>query len=930
MDLLRKLCFICLFCADFATVINGGYTHYRLPTAIKPKHYDLKIITHLESPENATFNGEVSIELDILEDTKNITLHAKNLTINETQIDLKRLDGDFHWCLEGIEIVSEHDYYIILLCEALLGGGKYELHLNFGSTLNENIQGYFVTTYEDESTNETKWMAATDFQPTYARMAFPCWDEPNYKATFTIWLGHSKSLNALSNMPLDQETPLEGLDNYVWSKFQESVVMSTYLVAFSINEFVSLKSGDNASETEFRIWCRKDKSASCEYAAEVSPKILKYLEEKLKLPNPLKIIDQIAVPNYPSEGMENWGLVVYSESYVYIDSESIEKQFLREYLVNLIAHELVHQWFGNIVTMKWWTDTWLNEGFAKYFGFLAAKDFLADQNTDYNLFLHYLEIVHFDSKLQTHPVSLLVTNATELEQSFDAVSYIKGWLILRMVHIVLGHEAFFQALQAYLEKYQYRNVEQSDLFKEFSKKSRDIGPNMETILYSWTLQPGYPLVKIWRNYEDGSVDISQQRFLTEPRQNSEDADKCWWIPLSYTSSSESDFANNTIKSWLECDERTKNKPLRLYNVAESNDWIIFNIQLSGFYRVMYDPKNWQLITNTLLSDQYTKIHVFNRAQLVGDAIALACNGHQEYDIAFGILEYLSHEYEYPPWKSAWDELEKGSCESILKTIPKYRIYYNAFMRNILKPVFNHVSHSNTTDEGHERTLLRVLISNWAVNVDLEKKSQKDIESFQKWKSLPDPDIVNPIQVYSRKRIYCQALKFGNASEWNFLWQRLQYNSGNSGERKTILQSLNCTSNENLLKSYLHVIFSNECALENDEKQYAFITIINNESGLRLAREFCMKHIEELHTKTDVNFLFDQMASKINTMEDLNTHIQFIQNHRKYFENADDKINMIRENNLSKIQWIEDNLDKIISYLDKRLSRMGVEIANEVN
>ncbi|XP_073841450.1 putative aminopeptidase-2 [Musca autumnalis] len=931
MSFLWRLYFIWLLCEVLLVVIGAGiYTHYRLPTALKPETYHLKILTHLETPENFTFNGEVSIRLQVLEDTKNITFHAKNLTLHESQIDLKNLNDDLLVCVEGVEKVPEHDYCILHLCQKLERGVKYELQLKFSGLLNENIQGYFLVKYQDERTGETKRITATDFQPTYARMAFPCWDEPNYKAKFTILLGHNKSLNALSNMPLTHAIPYEADDNYVWSIFQESVVMSTYLVAYSINDFVPIESKSNVSETEFRVWCRKDKSHLGSYAAEVSPGIHKYFEDLLKTTNPLKKIDQIAIPGYPNEGMENWGLVVYAESYLCLESHGMEAIILKKYLFELIAHELVHQWFGNLITTKWWKDIWIHEGFAKYFSYLATKDLNADYNDKILFWINFLEIFDADSKTTSRPLSELTTNAQEINQNFDVISYVKGCMILRMVHIVLGQKNFFLAIQQFVNKHQYQNIEQHDLFREFSQKSLDggIGLNMETILDSWTLQSGYPVIKVWRNYENGSLEISQQRFMSEMNLTAEDVQKCWWIPLSYTSSKEFDFTHTTIKSWLECDELMNSKPLQLNDTRlESNEWIIFNIQITAFYRVMYDPQNWQLITNTLLSEAYSRIHVLNRAQLVGDALALACSGHQEYDTAFGILEYLKHEYEYPPWKSAWFGLESNFCASILKSLPKYMIYYKAFMRHISEPIFNNL---RSRDIDLDLMNLFRLKIDWVDNLESQNHSQSHIALFKNWTTLPHPDVDNPIPPSLRDRIYCDAIKYGNIGEWNFLWKRFQNLSTDNKERKTILQALNCTNNENLLTNYLDIIFNNETLLtKEEEKHFAFLALINNEIGLRLAREFCVKNINELYTKTDVNILFDRMASKIISLEDLNTHIHFIETHREYFENVNEKVRFIRENYLPKVQWIDANADKIISYLEKRLSRMGLNISNEI-
>lgn len=468
------------------------------------------------------------------------------------------------------------------------------------------------------------------------------------------------------------------MKDFIWSVFEESVPMSTYLVAYTVNDFSYKESKVEGSDVVFRTWSRGGYIDQCDYAANVGPNVLKYYEEIFGIPFPLKKVDEIAIPDFSAGAMENWGLITYRETAL-LFAPNVSSESNKQRIAEVIAHELAHQWFGNLVTMKWWTDLWLNEGFATYIASLGVKN-LSPEWDSYNAdsLDNSISIFRRDAQLSSHPISQPILNTSQIGERFDSISYKKGSAVLRMLHMLLGQDGFFEGVQDYLTKHKYQNAEQDDLWSAFTEKAHKfnrIKPeyNMKTIMDSWTLQTGYPLVKVNRNYEDGSIVITQHRFLENNTIPEEEAKKCWWVPLSYTTPSELDFMTTTPKAWLECDESEGNVPLKLNDVAAANEWIIFNIQLSGVYRVMYDIDNWKLLNATLNSDKFSTIHVMNRAHLVDDAISFAWSGYHDYDITFDILEYLTKEREYLPWKSALDGL--SNVIRLLRPFPQQHMHF---------------------------------------------------------------------------------------------------------------------------------------------------------------------------------------------------------------------------------------------------------------
>ncbi|XP_073838653.1 aminopeptidase N-like [Musca autumnalis] len=915
-----------LFLAVIATCSIFGEAD-RLPATILPEHYHLKIITYLENPTNLTFEGQVKISFQVLEDTKNITLHVQNLTVNESGIMLKsKNDNSIQLCLDSVKSFEENDFYILMLCQTLKEEESFELTLDFSGVLGDLV-GYYRSSYNDDNTNETRWLSATKFEPGHAREAFPCLDEPNYKANFTIWLGHHKTMKALSNMPLEKQVPLDNMPDFVWSIFEESPPMSTYLVAYTINDFNYKEIIVGSSNITLRTWGNPNYEDEMDYATEMAANVLKYYEDLLG-PFPLKKLDQIAIPDFYRGGMENWGLITYRESALLHDHNDTSA-WMKYDTARLICHEVAHQWFGDLVTMKWWNDLWLNEGFATYIAIWGVQHILPEfEAYEIDSLLFLISAFERDAKLDSHPVSPQIFNTTQIASHFDSISYRKGASILKMLHMLMGHEAFFEVIRNYLERFKFRNAEKDDLwliFNEVAHKYKRIEThyNLKTIMDSWTLQAGFPLVTVKRNLQTGCMEIAQQRFLENSTiVESEEYQKCWWVPLGFTISSELNFNNTSPRIWLECDEANKMLPLEVCNVTKTHEWIIFNIQLSGIYRVMYDPISWQLISEALKSPNFEEIHILNRGQIINDVLTLAWSGYQQYDIALDIMEYLHQEREYLPWSLVFRYF--ADINSMMEPYPQHYELFRKFLRYIVGPVYGHFGGLNASNffSGTKpfQNRLKYRANEWACRANVEDCVQRAIAYFNEWKLSQNPENSeeNYIPQHLREDIHCTAIRHGSKDNWLFLWQRFEQT-----QDYAFLDALACSTNESIINNYLDFIFDPVNQLSNHTITHAFKAIAESEIGSHLARQYLIDNSERLCNEYPITQLVTALVTRIRTREQLQQledtgKMMKIQCKKKVIllPKALETINF-------NIQWIERNLDIIKMHLQRSLPKLGI-------
>lgn len=355
--------------------------------------------------------------------------------------------------------------------------------------------------------------------------------------------------------------------------------MSTYLVAFVVCDFVNQTSGN------FSVWTRSDAVTSARYALEVGPKILKYLEQFFDIKYPLPKMDMIALPDFSAGAMENWGLITYRETAMLYE-ENVSANSNKQRVVTVVAHELAHQWFGNLVTPTWWTDLWLNEGFASYMEYLGVDAVEPAWKSMEQFVVNELHnVFSLDALSSSHQISVEVHNPEEINEIFDKISYGKGAAIIRMMDHFLTAEVFKGGLTNYLNEKKYQSADQDDLWRFLTAEARNKGAfddslAVKDIMDTWTLQTGFPVVSLTRDYDSNKLEFSQERFIfIEPSINSTgigtgEEKPLWWIPITFTTLGESNFNNTKPSIWMRAEEK-----LTLHDMdIPQHDWVIVNVQ----------------------------------------------------------------------------------------------------------------------------------------------------------------------------------------------------------------------------------------------------------------------------------------------------------------------------------------------------------------
>jgi len=617
-----------------------------LPTNVRPTHYKVFLFPDLEK---FTFEGEVDIDLNINEDSTVITANAYDMTVHSAILtdvaSMEKQDAT------KIDIDATAQTVKFTFANAVKKGSKAKLSIKFTGNLNNEMNGFYRSEYTDNN-GQKKFMAVTQFESVYARRSFPCWDEPAIKATFDIKLRAEVEKTTLSNMPIIKEEKLTiNGKEYKDVTFDTTPVMSTYLVAYLVGELDYVESmakptaPADAKPIKIRVYTLKGESSQGTYSAEVTARVLEYFSEYFNIAYPLPKMDLVAIPDFEAGAMENWGLVTFRTVALLFD-EKKSSAASKERVCTTVAHELAHQWFGNLVTMNWWSDLWLNEGFATFIGTLATDHL----NPEWKIFTSFVvdelqSALNLDSLRSSHPVQVEINKATEVDQIFDLISYEKGATIIRMLNACLGEKKFMDGIRIYLKRHMYGNTETTDLWKALSESS---GIDVESLMGSWIKDVGYPVVTI-EDYKESNneatLSLSQKRFLSSGDMTPEEEAKyaTWWIPLGITT-------HDSPRKPLEKIFTEKKQTVTVPFPAGNNKFLKLNYNETGMYRVKY-PKEvldsiGEMIKVGLEDKSKEVIGVSDRIGIIADIFALAKNGTEQTDNALDLLRYFEKETDY--------------------------------------------------------------------------------------------------------------------------------------------------------------------------------------------------------------------------------------------------------------------------------------------
>ncbi|KAK7075270.1 hypothetical protein SK128_014550 [Halocaridina rubra] len=871
-----------------------------LPKTLKPLHYDVWLQPFING--NFSIYGRAIIEFEVLAPTYHVILHMTDIiTKNESTRLIDNASKREIVILQQL-YVPTRNLYIAHLEEKLEAGRSFILSLEFKGTLGEQPRGFYRSSYKKEN-GHTSWVAATQFQSTDARRAFPCFDEPGLKATFKIFLARETHMKALSNMPLVKSTPIENQPGWWWDEFEKSVPMSTYLVAFYISDFSSKIINDGSNGTMFRAVTRSAIQLQTQLAGEIGIEVLSFYEQYFSMPFPLPKIDMIAVPENSFSAMENWGLITFRESgLLYSPISSPAKQ--KKWVSYLVSHELAHQWFGNLVTMEWWTDLWLNEGFATYMGDKAVDHIEPEWHMMDLFIVHRQQIVMaLDALKSSHPVSVAVHDPVEINEIFDQISYLKGASIIRMMSYFLTESTFKKGLKNYLTTLKYKNADQDDLWHFLTEAAHEDGTlstdqTVKTIMDTWTLKEGFPVISVTRAGNSSAI-LTQEQFLLDTNATERTSNK-WWIPITYTSQENPSFRDTQVKFWL--NDRGID-PVSYIGYPEPHHWVIFNIQQSGYYRVNYDTENWRLLTQQLLVD-HEIIHVNNRAQIIDDALNLARIGQLSYDVALEITAYLKKERHYVPWKAAFNNLQY--IYDMLQQDPVFGAL-REYLLSLILPLYNHIGFDEQQGDELQVQLLRSEMVKWACLLRHQDCLQRSVSLFRRWMSNPNEEF-NGVSPNVADTVYCTAIREGEEPEWMFAWE------------KKLSGVLSCTTHFWLIARYLKGAFNESSGIRRQDASLVFQQVSkNSNAGNILAWDYMRTNWKQITDYIGSTFfalanMMEEVTKTFNSEQKVSELIQFQKDNDGNLLTATRAVTQALEATRLNMAWMKDNYDTIVHWL----------------
>nr|XP_020496909.1 glutamyl aminopeptidase [Labrus bergylta] len=765
-----------------STDSSGDWSNFRLPEYVKPVHYDLHVEPNFDDD---TYTGIVEVHVEVTKVTRHLWLHIRQTFVSAPpRLRMQSSQGGqkevgVKQCFE----YKKHEYVVVEATEDLkiTGPGEvYVLSLDFQGWLNGSVVGFYRVIYTEEGVK--KKIAATDHEPTDARKSFPCFDEPNKKATYKVSITHPKEYGALSNMP--PEGPPEELPGKLKTSFQMSVPMSTYLVCFAVHQF-NFVERISASGIPLRIYAQPTQLKTAEYAANKTKDIFDYFEGYFNMSYSIKKLDKIAIPDFGTGAMENWGLITYRETNLLYD-ENQSSSSNKQRVASVIAHELVHQWFGNIVTMDWWDDLWLNEGFASFFEYIGVESTEPTWGMrDIMIISDVLPVMVDDALLSSHPIIVNVSTPAQITSVFDGISYSKGASILRMLEDWMGKEMFRDGCRKYLKDYHFKNAKTENFWASLADVSKlPVAQVMDT----WTKQMGYPVLHLI--VSETNAILTQKRFLLDPKANATQPPSPfgykWSIPVKL-------HTVTTDRNMLEIfDMSTTEQPIMNY-LPNVDGLLKVNNDHIGFYRVNHDNDMWNTISQ-LLQSNHTEFDPADRTSYIDDVFALARADVIDYGNAFNLTMYLNNEKDYIVW-----ERVASSIAYVRDMLSGPTVLYQKFQELFRRHVQAISTELGWTDEGTQtQRLLRETVLSIACQMGDEAALKEASHIFDQWIS----GAIGDVAVNLRLLVYRYGMKnSGTEEKWNTMFQRYK-GSTLAQEKDKLLYGLASVGNVELLYKLL--------------------------------------------------------------------------------------------------------------------------------
>lgn len=803
----------------------------RLPKTVAPVNYNLWLKPCIET---FTFDGKEDIEIKVNEATDKIVLNSLDIKVSSAT-----------YCQKDLQIFEASDIHhdeekelLVIKFASPLPAGSGVLSLLFKGELNDKMKGFYRSRYTVNG--ETRFAGVTQFEATDARRCFPCWDEPACKATFDVTLVVPKDRIALSNMNVVSESEYLEDGSYKILKFAQTPIMSTYLLAFIVGEFDFVEQKTSRG-MPVRVYTPTGKSEQGRFALDVAVKALAYYEDYFKIDYPLPKMDLIAISDFCAGAMENWGLVTYRETALLID-EGNSSAHSKQWVSLVVCHELAHQWFGNLVTMEWWTHLWLNEGFASFMEYLATDHCHPKFDIWTQFVSHdYMRGVELDALDNSHPIEVPVGHPDEIDEIFDAISYSKGASVIRMLHNWIGDECFRKGMHNYLTKFAYKNAFTEDLWEALEEAS---GKPVQKVMTSWTKQMGFPVIDVsCSSRTDNSVTLklSQKKFRANLAKSCGDSGpQKWFVPVSFCTSESGDQVAKTVL----LEDTTME--VTLDNVSK-NSWVKVNPSSYGFYRVKYSEDLLKLLLPAVKSKS---LQPRDRLDIENDLFALSSSGAISTKIFFEALSAYVNETNYAVWSDLNSNI--SSLSILLWCDDEAHKSFRKYILKLFKPTYDSLGWDPREGEGHLDEMLRTLVISRCGsfgNEDTINEARKRFDAHLQETAKLDANLRSPV--------YSTVLKFGSEVEFNKLI-KLHDSVDLHEERVRIERCIGSVSDSALMTKALDFAMSDK--VRNNDRVFVIGSVASHSSkGRDFTWKFVKENWEKLHEMYKGMFLISRLV-----------------------------------------------------------------------
>ncbi len=823
-----------MFDQEGAPLADTG-SDFRLPKTVTPRRYDLRLIPDLTQ---FTFAGAESVAIVVNSATSEIILNALELDIDRVSVERGTTS------LTGKSELDPKKERAILRFDRALDPGEWTLHIAFRGILNDKLHGFYRSQYQDAS-GKTHTAATTQFESTDARRAFPCWDEPELKASYKVTLVVDQDLTAISNAHAESEkaSTIKGKKEVV---FAETMVMSTYLVAFIVGEFDATAPVD--AGTPLRVVHVPGKGNLTPFAKEIGSFSLKYFANYYGVPYPGDKVDLIAIPDFASGAMENLGAITFRETALLVDEKTASRAEL-ERVADVISHENAHMWFGDLVTMKWWNGIWLNEAFATFMEMLAVDKWKPHWRRWDSFSVSRAAAMAIDGLKSTRPIEFTVSSPEDARAMFDVLTYEKGASVLRMLEQYMGEEEFRKGIGAYLKKHEYANAETTDLWDALEETSKQ---PVRKMMDSWIFQPGFPIIRAEAGSDGKSLKVTQRRFFLLP--DGTENNQLWHVPLMIRAKTDRGIINKKIV----LTERET-----IIALDGKCEWALLNEGGHGFYRVNYNPALLQSITHNLAA-----LQPIERFGLVNDTWAATVAGLSPLSEFLKMARLFTNETDINAWRAligAFNYLDMIVADSDRPALA-------AEVRRIIGPAFGRLGWEPKAGEDElTRQLRGVLIAvlgTFGEDAEVRAKAQQLYRLWDDDPSKADRDIAPAlvsVLAYS-----------GDAARYDEFKKKFK-SARTPQEEQRYLFALANFRDKVLLRKTAEMSLDGEVRTQN--APYLMNSLLMNTSGRYEAWDFIRSHWDEMTRKYPDNALPRMCEGVVSLLDREDEVKKFFQEHR---------------------------------------------------